>query len=365
MKVEISDQMLENPSHHRAEWESLGRQAPKVGARFHDLFSAHRIPKNPAFYREWAKRVIDADLNDADMNLLVALGAEIFERHGLAQYSPHRALVQTVEGHVRQGDSRRLDLPVTRDALGVLLHQCFSLYRPFLEAYEPQCEDDLFDLVSEARFLTEDKKKAVRTKFRKCSHLVEDPMRFLKLDLDWCNEAVFSKLDVEERKLIAKECVLAGISLHGIPLEVYSRGRSKSLWILQSTEWDDTTKIKLLNEHLVLFSAGKSRSRLRGDSFFPSYWSLANVAHASTAYYYGPVLFPEKVTLDLRNSLNHTGKRNLLGYLYVASMKVKVKLTEAEQAKLIGEVRGAPIRAQNISEEEAEKFVVKLKKHFV
>ena len=164
----------------------------------------------------------------------------------------------------------------------------------------------------------------------------------------------------------------------GVPLEVYVKGRATTPWILQSTEWNDREKAALLNKGLIQFSRDKSDSyRTPKKSFFKDLWwkeSSPNGCHsdgtkpqhayekpkfkgpqAHAGDYFGPVLFPEKVTLDLEGRLTTiTAIRNLAGFLYLAQMKVKVKINSDETASLIGLVEGG-----------GDELLQKVRKHLV
>ena len=381
MKVEISDHMLESPGSHRDEWEELIRASPKIAARFHAVISEAVIPRTEEYYRAWASYVDEQGVTppDSDCNLVVALADSISDG---SDYWKKYHLLKEMDGYL--DDHPAPTLPVNGRTAATLLSVMTYQHKVFFDQYEPETEQDLYDLVEtcKERNPTETKLKMVRTLFRRKCDLIDDYMRFLNLNQQWCNEAVFSKIELRERQLLSKEAVLAGLDLKGIPLEVYSKGRVKSPWIIQSSQWDDKAKADFLNKELMMIGAGSdSYYEGVGKTIFsfkawrsgpppkPNKYGYVETQRwagprHTTYEYYGPILFPEKVVVDLKGRLTKTGKRNLMCYLHAAQMKVKVKLSEVDQTDIFDEVK-LIAAVENYNEEWVEEVNTKLKKHFV
>ena len=359
MKVELTDDMIESPGAYKQEWEQLLTAAPKVAARFHDSIAQSSAKKTEAYYRELAQYASDHRYTPphGDANLVVAL-MDLGVRADQEWY--HGKLAASI---VPPASSKEIDLPVSAATLDSILCNVRGKCTPYIHAFEPQSEDELYDLLvrSQNSYWTQAATNSVRTKMRKSFQLIEDPLRFLKLGIGWCNEAVFSKIELGDRKLLAKECMLAGMDPVSVPLMVYARtrGGAKTPWIIQSDEWTDEEKADCLNKRLVrvvnpslvrtCFSDFSRAGRRRdpGDSF-------------SVSDYYGPLLFPQPIVVDLKGRLNNTGERSLISYLYAAPMKVKARVSARERDRLIALVEDWTVKW---AAEEAEKVIERLDKH--
>lgn len=333
----------------------------------------------PETYYDAAAEYLDeskVDTESIDADLMVA-----FARLGLAYTRLRRREKFFVYGPFsKTKPGLPITVPVAMKLMQLTVHPTM-----FFGYTTPHNEDDLLYMVKHVGSRTEisaTKRKAIRALFRRYAHMVKDQMKFVRLNEDWCTEGVFSKMSLRDRKLIAKEMVLSGMEFSGVPIEVYTKTRDKTIWILQSSEWSDKQKADFLNHELVMTSKSTADGGRHSNSMFPREWwssELGFDSHGREIYdhqlkesfrgpcffaglHYGPLLFPEKVVVDLQGRLNKTGLRNLFGYLYVAKLKVKVKLSELEKEAL----RGLhPQRLRYWKPKELEAYKNKMEKHLL
>lgn len=380
MKVEITNEMITQPRACIKQWQSLIRAAPKIACRFHeDVMDLRDELAIPETYYDAVARYLDTadvDTRSIDADLIVA-----FARLGLSYTRLRRREKFFVYGPFsKTKPALPITVPVAMKLMQLTVHPTM-----FFGYTTPRNENDLFYMVKHVGSRTEisaTKRKAIRALFRRYAHLVKDQMKFVRLNEDWCTEGVFSKMSLRDRKLIAKEMVLSGMEFSGVPIEVYAKTREKTIWILQSSEWSDKQKADFLNHELVMTSKSTADGGRHSNSMFPrEWWSTEpgfdrNGREISdyqlqesfrgpcffAGLHYGPLLFPEKVVIDLQGRLNTTGLRNLFCYLYVAKLKVKVRLSELEKEAL----RGLhPHRVRYWKPEELEAYKNKMEKHLL
>lgn len=376
MEVRVSDEMVESPRSHLGKWEELVDKAPNIACRFHEevmQVSGHiKVPKS--YYLAAAtylhQNCIGTQSVNADLMVAFAdIGLVGYQLKSREQEFACNAYKKTAPTH-----------PISAESAMSLLASCTKRPHVFFKAYTPESEKDLLELVEASKGMTSGKQSIVRTAFRRNAQLVTDHMAFIRVGKKWCNEALFPKMSLEDRKLICKEAVLADFPLPGIPAEVYTKTRAPGIWMLQSTEWSDKDKADRLNDGLVMFTKkyGERYRSTEASAFFPHKWwskgpekdqwgymldPVWKGTRVCTQDYYGPVLFPEKVTLDMEGRLNQTGMRNLMSYLYTAQMKVKVKMGREEDTflKLVDDLN----KEKRWTEDNIKLFKEKLRKHLV
>jgi hypothetical protein len=380
MKAEITKEMITQPRTCIKQWQEIIDTAPLIAGRFHEdvmgLRSELQIPE--AYYDAAAAYLLEHDVTtlQVDADLMVA-----FARRGV-----NYQVLRRRESYFKYGPFKNTkpSIPISIKTAMKLLQLNFT-YTTFFGHAVPRTEKDLLYMVENTGTRSEvsmTKRKVLRTLFRRYTNLIKDPMKFVRLNQGWCTEAVFAKISLRERKTIAKEVILSGMEFSGVPIEVYTKTRERTPWILQSTEWNDKQKADFLNHQLMEISKSTPDGGRYGNSMFPrawwstepdfdsrgepvQYYRLKETFPGPTYYagsHYGPLLFPEKVVIDLQGRLNSTGLRNLLGYLFVARLKVKVKLSELEKAAL----RDLhPDRLPHWKPEQLQDYKDKMEKHLL
>lgn len=360
MKIDLLVRMVRDLDTYREEWQELVYNHPAIATRFHDLLYPLGLQRTQRYYEEMAKlcKKLNYIPRDTDADLVVAIASlldpiDVDPRtsftSALGRYWTNRdSYLMERAGHMRSrnhSDSMPTH-PISAKALYTILCMQKKHYSPYLRAYKPESEADLLLLAERFSSPSLALGSALRAMVRRNTDKIEEFSRFMEHNVHWCNEAVFSKMPMKDRHLYAKEATLSSIELNGIPMEVYSRGHSKTYWILQSSAWSDDEKAEYLNTTM---------DRMEGDEIL---WPLAtkrttlkaSARRCMLSDYYGPVLFPAPIRVNLAGRLNKKGLRRLASYLLKAPMKVKVKLNEHDKDQLWMDVHAVrQARAKNIT----------------